>query len=111
MLGLDILRVRRTIWVGGQALVAVIGILAAPTLGFDATVALELLSGGLAAALLGGLDRLTGPAVIGFALGILRASLGGHMSPALADGLLVTVVVLALSLRRQTVGGPMEARV
>jgi branched-chain amino acid transport system permease protein len=111
MLGLDVLRIRRVIWIASQAVVAVVGILAAPTLGFDPVVSLQLLAGGLAAALLGGLDRMTGPAVVGFALGLLRASLGGHMSPALADALVVSVVVAALALRRDSVGGPAEARV
>jgi branched-subunit amino acid ABC-type transport system permease component len=111
MLGLDVLRTRRVIWVGSQAMVAMVGILAAPTLGFSPVVSLQLLAGGLAAALLGGLDRMSGPAVVGFALGLLRASLGGHMSPALADGLLVSIVVGALALRRASVGGPAEARV
>jgi branched-chain amino acid transport system permease protein len=110
MIGLDVTTIRRVIWAATGGLVGVIGVLAAPTIGLQPTTALVLLAGGLAAALLGGVDSLIGPAVVGFALGQLKAVVGGHVSPALADAILISVVILALGLRRQAVGGPAEAR-
>ena len=110
-LGLDVGGVRRLVWILTQAGVGLIGILAAPTQGLEPITALVLLSGGLAAALIGGIDRLAGPVVVGFSLGIVAAVLGGHVAPAFVDAVIVSVVVVALTLRRTVGGGLTEARV
>lgn len=110
-LGLDVTRIRRAVWLGTGALVGTIGVLAAPTIGLQAITALQLLAGGLAAALLGGIDRITGPAVVGFGLGLFTAVLGGHLAPALVDATLVAVVIVSLVVRQRAAGDPVGARV
>jgi branched-subunit amino acid ABC-type transport system permease component len=110
-LGLDVISVRRSVWFASQVVVGLVGVLAAPTQGLEPITALVLLSGGLAAGLIGGIDRLVGPVIVGFALGVAAAVLGGQVAPAFVDALLVSVVVVALAMRR-TVGGALtEARV
>jgi branched-chain amino acid transport system permease protein len=110
-LALDVVKVRRSVWVLSQVGVGLIGILAAPTQGLEPITALVLLSGGLAAALIGGIDKLAGPVIVGFALGVVAAVLGGQVAPAFVDALLVSVVVGALALRSSVGGGLTEARV
>ena len=110
-LALDVVSVRRAVWLLSQVGVGLIGVLAAPTQGLEPITALVLLSGGLAAALIGGIDRLAGPVVVGFALGVVAAVLGGQVAPAFVDALLVSVVVGALALRSSVGGGLTEARV
>jgi len=110
-LGLDVLGVRRSVWVLSQVAVGLVGVLAAPTQGLEPITALVLLSGGLAAALIGGIDRLAGPVAVGFALGVAGAVLGGQVAPAFVDALIVSVVIVALAARRAVGGGLAEARV
>ena len=110
-LALDVVSVRRAVWLLSQVGVGLIGVLAAPTQGLEPITALVLLSGGLAAALIGGIDRLVGPVMVGFALGVVAAVLGGQVAPAFVDALLVSVVVGALALRSSVGGGLTEARV
>ena len=110
-LGLDVIGIRRWVWLATQVGVGLVGILAAPTQGLEPITALVLLSGGLAAALIGGIDRLAGPVLVGFALGVAGAVLGGHVAPAFVDAVIVSVVVVALALRRTVGGGLTEARV
>ena len=110
-LALDVVSVRRAVWLLSQVGVGLIGVLAAPTQGLEPITALVLLSGGLAAALIGGIDRLVGPVMVGFALGVIAAVLGGQVAPAFVDALLVSVVVGALALRSSVGGGLTEARV
>jgi branched-chain amino acid transport system permease protein len=110
-LAIDVAGTRRRVWLATQVAVGLIGVLAAPTQGLEPVTALVLLSGGLAAALIGGIDRLAGPVLVGFALGVLAAVLGGQVAPAFVDALLIAVVVVALSVRRSVSGGLREARV
>jgi len=110
-LGLDVVRTRRLVWVVTQAAVGLVGVLAAPTQGLEPITALVLLAGGLAAALLGGIDRLAGPVAAAFGLGVLSAVLGGRVAPAFVDAALVMVVVIALALRREVGGAIAGARV
>lgn len=111
VLGVDTRRVRLGVWVTTQALVGVLGVLAATATGLDALTSLMLLAAGLAAALLGGVDRLVGPVVAGFSLGWASAWLGGEVAPSLRDALVLCVVVVALVARRTPVGGIATGRV
>lgn len=111
VLGLDVIGIRRVVWTATQGLVGVVGILAAPTTGLDPLTSFMLLAGGLAAALVGGLDRLAAPVVAGFGLGFLTAWLGGRVTPSLRDALVLVIVTGVLMLRRSTVGDVVAGRV
>jgi branched-subunit amino acid ABC-type transport system permease component len=111
VLGLDVIAVRRIVWSATQGLVGIVGILAAPTTGLDPVTSFMLLAGGLAAALVCGLERLAGPVTAGFGLGFLTAWLGGKVTPSLRDALVLVIVTGVLMVRRSTVGDVVAGRV
>jgi branched-chain amino acid transport system permease protein len=111
VLGLPVIAVRRTVWLATQALVGVLGILAGTSTGLDPVTSFMLLAGGLAAALIGGLERLAGPVCAGFGLGLFTSWLGGRVTPSLRDALVLAVVTVVLIARRTAVGEAMAGRV
>jgi len=111
VLGIDVIAVRRVVWLITQGLVGVVGILAATTTGLDPLTSFILLAGGLAAALVGGLERVAGPVAAGFGLGFLTSWLGGRVTPSLRDALVLVIVTCVLMLRRSTVGEAIAGRV
>jgi branched-chain amino acid transport system permease protein len=99
--GIDVKSMIAWTYVASAALGGVAGVLISPIAAIDFQSGLLLAIKGLTAAIIGGLDRISGVVLGGLLLGIIEAYSSVLISSALKDGLAFAIMIVLLMLRPQ----------
>lgn len=97
--GIDVKSMIAWTYVAGAALGGVAGVLISPIAAIDFQSGLLLAIKGLTAAIIGGLDRISGVVLGGLLLGIIEAYSSVFISSALKDGVAFSILIVLLMLR------------
>jgi branched-chain amino acid transport system permease protein len=99
--GIDVKSMVAWTYVASAALGGVAGVLISPIAAIDFQAGLLLTIKGLTAAIIGGLDRISGVVLGGLLLGLIEAYSSAFISSAMKDALAFGILILLLILRPQ----------
>jgi branched-chain amino acid transport system permease protein len=101
LVGIDVKSMIACTYVASAALGGVAGVLISPIAAIDFQAGLLLTIKGLTAAIIGGLDRISGVVLGGLLLGVIEAYASAFISSVMKDALAFGLLILLLMLRPQ----------
>jgi branched-chain amino acid transport system permease protein len=110
LVGINVKSMVAWTYVGGAAIGGLAGVLISPIAAIDFQSGLLLAIKGLTAAIIGGLDRISGVVLGGLLLGVIEAYASAFISSVMKDALAFGILVVLLMLRPQGLLGLHAAR-